>query len=150
MRILIQRVKEASVTIKGRLKSQIGGGLLVFVGIEDADEEDDSCRLASKLVKMRLFNDENGVMNLPVTEVDGEIMIISQFTLHAQTQKGNRPSYIKAARPEKAIPLYRHFCHETEKHLKKQIETGEFGADMQVKLINDGPVTIWMDSKVPF
>ena len=150
MRILIQRVKEASVTIEGRLKSQIGVGLLVFVGIEDADEEDDSCRLASKLVKMRIFNDENGVMNLPVTEIDGEIMIISQFTLHAQTQKGNRPSYIKAARPEKAIPLYRHFCHETEKHLKKQIETGEFGADMLVALVNDGPVTIWMDSKVPF
>ena len=150
MRILIQRVKEASVTIGGRLKSKIGGGLLVFVGIEDADDEDDSCRLASKLVKMRIFNDENGVMNLPVTEVDGEIMIISQFTLHAQTQKGNRPSYIKAARPEKAIPLYRHFCHETEKHLKKQIETGEFGADMLVALVNDGPVTIWMDSKVPF
>ena len=150
MRILIQRVKNASVTIGGRLKSKIGGGLLVFVGIEDADDEDDSCRLASKLVKMRIFNDENGVMNLPVTEIDGEIMIISQFTLHAQTQKGNRPSYIKAARPEKAIPLYRHFCHETEKHLKKQVETGEFGADMQVELVNDGPVTIWMDSKQPY
>ena len=150
MRILIQRVKKASVTIQNQLKSEIGVGLLVFVGIEDADEEDDSCRLASKLVKMRLFNDENGVMNLPVTEVDGEIMIISQFTLHAQTQKGNRPSYIKAARPEKAIPLYRHFCHETEKHLKKQVETGEFGADMQVELVNDGPVTIWMDSKQPY
>ena len=150
MRILIQRVKEASVTIGGRLKSKIGGGLLVFVGIEDADDEDDSCRLASKLVKMRIFNDENGVMNLPITEIDGEIMIISQFTLHAQTQKGNRPSYIKAARPEKAIPLYRHFCHETEKHLKKQVETGEFGADMQVELVNDGPVTIWMDSKQPY
>ncbi|HNX87644.1 MAG TPA: D-aminoacyl-tRNA deacylase [Paludibacteraceae bacterium] len=148
MRILIQRVKRASVTIENHLKSEIKTGLLVFVGIEDADDEKDSSWLASKLVKMRIFNDEKGVMNLPVTEVDGEIMIISQFTLHAQTQKGNRPSYIKAARPEKAIPLYEHFCNEVEQLLKKPVKTGEFGADMQVELINDGPVTIWMDSKL--
>ena len=148
MRILIQRVKKASVTIENHLKSEIKTGLLVFVGIEDADDEKDSSWLASKLVKMRIFNDEKGVMNLPVTEVDGEIMIISQFTLHAQTQKGNRPSYIKAARPEKAIPLYEHFCNEVEQLLKKPVKTGEFGADMQVELINDGPVTIWMDSKL--
>jgi D-tyrosyl-tRNA(Tyr) deacylase len=148
MRILIQRVKRASVMIENHLKSEIKTGLLVFVGIEDADDEKDSSWLASKLVKMRIFNDEKGVMNLPVTEVDGEIMIISQFTLHAQTQKGNRPSYIKAARPEKAIPLYEHFCREVEQLLKKPVKTGEFGADMQVELINDGPVTIWMDSKL--
>ena len=129
-------------------EQEIKTGLLVFVGIEDADDEKDSSWLASKLVKMRIFNDEKGVMNLPVTEVDGEIMIISQFTLHAQTQKGNRPSYIKAARPEKAIPLYEHFCNEVEQLLKKPVKTGEFGADMQVELINDGPVTIWMDSKL--
>ncbi len=134
--------------IENHLKSEIKTGLLVFVGIEDADDEKDSSWLASKLVKMRIFNDEKGVMNLPVTEVDGEIMIISQFTLHAQTQKGNRPSYIKAARPEKAIPLYEHFCNEVEQLLKKPVKTGEFGADMQVELINDGPVTIWMDSKL--
>ena len=150
MRILIQRVKKASVTIQNQLKSEIGVGLLVFIGIEETDDENDSSRLASKLVKMRLFNDDRGVMNLPVTEVDGEIMVISQFTLHAQTQKGNRPSYIKAARPEKAIPLYRHFCHETENLVKKPVKTGEFGADMQVALVNDGPVTIWMDSKMSF
>ncbi|MBP1663585.1 MAG: dtd [Bacteroidetes bacterium] len=147
MRILIQRVKRASVTIENFLKSEIKTGLLVFVGIEDADDEKDSSWLASKLVKMRIFNDEKGVMNLPVTEVDGEIMIVSQFTLHAQTQKGNRPSYIKAARPEKAIPLYEHFCNEVEQLLRKPVKTGEFGADMQVELINDGPVTIWIDSK---
>ena len=147
MRILIQRVKKASVTIDNILKSEIGAGLLVLVGIEDSDNDKDSLWLASKLVKMRIFNDENGMMNLSVLDFDGEIMVVSQFTLHALTNKGNRPSYIKAARPKKAIPLYNHFCNEIEILMNKKVKTGEFGADMQVELINDGPVTIWMDSK---
>lgn len=149
MRILIQRVSEASVRISGNVFSEIGPGLLVFLGVENADNEKDIEYLAQKLVNLRIFNDENGVMNLSVRDVKGEVMVVSQFTLHARTRKGNRPSYIDAAKPEISIPLYEKFCSEVEKLLNKPVKTGEFGADMQVGLINDGPVTIWMDSKAP-
>ena len=147
MRLLIQRVKEASVTIDGSIKSQINRGLLVFVGIENDDTENDIEYLSQKLVNLRIFDDENGVMNLSVLDVKGEILVVSQFTLHARTRKGNRPSYIDAAKPEISIPLYEKFCQEVEILLDKNVKTGEFGADMKVALINDGPVTIWMDSK---
>lgn len=147
MRLLIQRVKEASVMIDGTVKSQISEGLLVFVGIENADNENDIEYLAQKLVNLRIFDDENGVMNRSVLEVKGEILVVSQFTLHARTRKGNRPSYIDAAKPEISVPLYEKFCSEVEILLGRKVETGKFGADMKVALINDGPVTIWMDSK---
>lgn len=147
MRLLIQRVKSASVSIGGDLKSAIGGGLLVFVGIENADGESDITYLSQKLVNLRIFDDADGVMNRSVLDVDGEILLVSQFTLHARTRKGNRPSYIDAAKPDISIPLYEKFCTAVEMLLRKPIKTGEFGADMQVELINDGPVTIWMDSK---
>lgn len=147
MRLLIQRVKEASVTIDDKLKSEIGNGLLVFVGIENADDEKDIEYLSQKLVNLRIFNDENGVMNLSVQDVKGDILVVSQFTLHARTRKGNRPSYIDAAKPEISIPLYEKFYSEVEILLGKKVNNGEFGADMKVALINDGPVTIWMDSK---
>ncbi len=147
MRILIQRVKEASVTINGVLKSEINNGLLVFVGIENADDENDIEYLTQKLANLRIFDDENGVMNLSVKEVEGDILIVSQFTLHARTRKGNRPSYIDAAKPDVSIPLYEKFCTKIGILLGKNVKTGEFGADMKVALINDGPVTIWMDSK---
>lgn len=149
MRILIQRVKNASVSISGKLISEIEHGLLVLLGIENADNEKDIEYLAQKLVNLRIFDDENGVMNLSVTDVQGDIMIVSQFTLHARTRKGNRPSYIDAANPAISIPLYEKFCLEVEKLLNKPVKTGKFGADMQVALVNDGPVTIWMDSKAP-
>ena len=149
MRILIQRVTNASVSISGKIVSEIGQGLLVLLGVENADDEKDIEYLSQKLVNLRIFNDENGVMNLSVQDVNGEIMVVSQFTLHARTRKGNRPSYIDAAKPEISIPMYEKFCKTVELLLNKPVKTGEFGADMQVNLVNDGPVTIWMDSKKP-
>ena len=147
MRALIQRVSQASVTIEGEVKSEIGNGLLVFIGIEESDSDEDIDWLTGKIVRLRIFDDAQGVMNRSVSEVHGDILLISQFTLHAKTKKGNRPSYIKAARPETAIPLYEKFIAKTESLLNKKIGTGEFGADMEVALVNDGPVTIWIDTK---
>ena len=147
MRALIQRVKEASVTIDGKVKSAIQSGMLIFLGIEDADNNQEVEWLARKVTNLRIFNDEDGVMNKSVKEVNGEILLISQFTLHASTKKGNRPSYIKAAKPPVAIPLYEQFIHQLEGELGKTIGSGIFGADMKVALINDGPVTIFIDSK---
>lgn len=147
MRILIQRVKRASVTINNIVKSKINNGLLIFIGICEEDTDEDIEWLVKKVVNLRIFDDENGVMNLSVTDCDGEILAVSQFTLMASIKKGNRPSYIKAAKPEISIPLYERFCKEIEESLKKPIKTGVFGADMKVELINDGPVTIFIDSK---
>ncbi|MBE6284664.1 MAG: D-tyrosyl-tRNA(Tyr) deacylase [Mediterranea massiliensis] len=147
MRALIQRTKYASVTIEGKCKSAIKQGLLVLVGIEEADEKEDIEWLCKKIVNLRIFDDENGVMNRSVLDIDGEILVVSQFTLHASTKKGNRPSYIRAAKPEISIPLYETFCKELSISLGKEVGTGEFGADMKVELLNDGPVTIWMDTK---
>jgi len=149
MRILIQRVNEASVEINREIKSEIQAGLLVLVGIEEADTQEDSEWLAGKVVGLRIFDDENGVMNRSVMDIDGEILVVSQFTLHAMTKKGNRPSYIKAAKHETSIPLYEHFCNSLSRKLGKEVKTGIFAADMKVALINNGPVTIWMDSKAP-
>jgi D-tyrosyl-tRNA(Tyr) deacylase len=147
MRVLVQRVKKASVVIDGTLHSSIGNGLLVFVGVEDADDSDDASWLASKVVNLRLFDDRNGVMNLSAIETGSELMIVSQFTLHASTKKGNRPSYIRAARPEKAIPLYEEFITSIEALLGHTVSSGKFGAMMDVNLVNDGPVTIFIDSR---
>lgn len=147
MRLVIQRVTHASVTIEGVLKSKIEGGLLILVGIEDADTDADVNWLAQKVVNLRIFDDENGVMNRSVVDVDGEILIVSQFTLHAMTAKGNRPSYIRASKPDFAIPMYEKFCAKVSELLGKQVCTGEFGADMKVELLNDGPVTILIDSQ---
>jgi D-tyrosyl-tRNA(Tyr) deacylase len=147
MRVLIQRTKHASVTIEGRCKSAIKQGLLVLIGIEDSDGKEDIEWLCKKIVNLRIFDDENGVMNRSVLDIDGEILVVSQFTLHASTKKGNRPSYIRASKPEIAIPLYEAFCKELSLSLGKEVGTGEFGADMKVELLNDGPVTIWMDTK---
>lgn len=147
MRILIQRVEKASVTINERIKSSISKGLLILIGIENDDNEEDIEWLANKTVNLRIFDDENGVMNKSILDVDAEILIVSQFTLHASTKKGNRPSYIKAAKPDISIPLYEEFCRIVSMKLGKSVQTGEFGADMKVKLVNDGPVTIWIDSK---
>jgi D-tyrosyl-tRNA(Tyr) deacylase len=147
MRVLVQRVKEASVTISGERLSAIGPGLLVFLGIEEADGDDDIGWLAAKVVNLRLFNDSIGVMNLSAYETGKEIMIVSQFTLHASTKKGNRPSYIRAAGPEQAAPLYDSFVARLEELLGHTISTGKFGAMMEVGLINDGPVTIFIDSR---
>ena len=147
MRVLIQRVNEASVEIDSKIKSSIGIGLLVLVGIENEDTIDDSEWLSGKVTGLRIFDDENRVMNRSVTEINGEILVVSQFTLHAMTKKGNRPSYIKAAKHETAIPLYEHFCNLLSEKLEKKVQTGTFGADMKVSLINNGPVTIWIDSK---
>lgn len=147
MRVLIQRVKRASVTIDGELYSSIDKGLLLFVGICDEDNDEDIAWLTKKIANIRLFDDENGVMNKAVTEVGGDILAVSQFTLMASTKKGNRPSYIKAARPEISIPLYEQFCSEMEIAVNKPIKRGVFGADMKVELLNDGPVTIFIDSK---
>lgn len=147
MRTVIQRVSEASVSIDGKIKSSIGWGLLVLVGIEETDTVADSDWLAGKIVGLRIFDDENGVMNLSVAEIAGEILVVSQFTLHALTKKGNRPSYIRAARPETAIPLYEHFCSALSEKFGKTVQTGIFAADMKVALVNDGPVTIIIDSK---
>jgi D-tyrosyl-tRNA(Tyr) deacylase len=147
MRAVIQRVSRASVLIKNKVKSEIGPGLLVLAGIEEADTEADIEWLCNKIVQLRIFNDSNEVMNLSVQETGGSILAISQFTLHAKTRKGNRPSYIKAARPEVAIPLYNEFVNRLSLLLGKEIGTGEFGAMMQIELINDGPVTIIIDTK---
>lgn len=147
MRGLIQRVVSASVLIDGEIVSEIGSGLLVLVGIEAADTNEDSGWLAAKIASLRIFDDENGVMNKSVVEVGGEALVVSQFTLHALTKKGNRPSYIKAARPEVAIPLYEQFVADIQVAVGRPVKTGSFGANMQVSLINDGPVTIWIDTK---
>ena len=147
MRVIIQRVSKASVSIGGQLKSAIEQGLLVFVGIEDADNAQDIDYLVKKTVNLRIFDDSNGVMNCSVLETNGELLCVSQFTLHASTKKGNRPSYIRAAKPDFANPMYQMFCAELSKAMNKPIQTGEFGAEMQIALINDGPVTISMDSK---
>ncbi len=147
MRAVIQRVTKASVTIESKLKASVGKGLLVLVGIEEADNETDLEWLCSKIVQLRIFDDSNGVMNLSVQEINGEIMAVSQFTLHAKTKKGNRPSYIKAARPEQAIPLYNLFVTRLSQLLGREVKTGEFGAMMQIELVNDGPVTIIVDTK---
>ncbi len=146
MRIVIQRVKKASVSIENKIKSAIGPGLLILVGIEDADTSDDALWLAQKTVGMRIFSDADGKMNLDLVQAGGELLVVSQFTLHAQTKKGNRPSFIRAARPEKAIPLYEYFIEQLQQLSEKAVRTGTFGAMMDVELINDGPVTIWMDS----
>jgi D-aminoacyl-tRNA deacylase len=147
MRVVIQRVSEASVTINGKVHANIGRGLLVLVGIEDADGADDIAWISSKMVQLRVFDDEKGVPNISVKDIDGEILLISQFTLHASTKKGNRPSYIRAAKPGIAVPLYEKLIMQIELDLGKPIETGVFGADMKVGLVNDGPVTIIMDTK---
>lgn len=147
MRIVIQKVTHASVTIDGKIKSEIKKGLLVFVGIEDRDKDDDIDWLANKIVNIRIFEDENGVMNKSVIDMDGEILVVSQFTLHALTKKGNRPSYIKASKPDFAIPMYEKFCRKVSENLGKEVKTGVFGADMKVELLNDGPTTIWIDSQ---
>ena len=147
MRVVIQRVSEASVTIEDVKVAQIIKGLLVLVGIEDADSQEDIDWLAAKVAKIRLFGDENGVMNLSVQDVNADVIVVSQFTLHAATKKGNRPSYIKASKPEIAIPLYENFVQKLEQELGKKVQTGQFGADMKVALLNDGPVTILIDSK---
>lgn len=147
MRAVIQRVSEASVTIDGNRVAEIKDGLVILLGVEDADSQEDIEWLAAKIVKLRIFGDRDGVMNLSVQDVNGDIIIVSQFTLHAATKKGNRPSYIKASKPEVPIPLYKAFVFETEKNIGKKVQTGEFGADMKVALINDGPVTIIIDTK---
>lgn len=147
MRVVIQRVRHASVTIDGVQKSAIGQGLLLLVGIEEADGADDSAWLVKKTVNLRIFDDTDGVMNLSVKDIGGEVLVVSQFTLMASTKKGNRPSYIRAARPELAVPLYEAFCHELSEALGCPVATGQFGADMKVELLNDGPVTICMDTK---
>lgn len=147
MRVIIQRVSEASVTIEGTVKGQIATGLLLLLGIENEDAQEDIDWLCKKISSLRIFPDEKGVMNLSIKDVQGEALVISQFTLHASTKKGNRPSYIKAARPETAIPLYEKFIKTLENKLEKEVQSGEFGADMKVGLINDGPVTIALDSK---
>ena len=144
---VVQRVSAASVTIENKIKSSIAGGLTVLLGIEDADSQEDIEWLASKIVNLRIFNDEQGVMNVSVIDSNGDILVVSQFTLHASTKKGNRPSYIKAAKPEIAIPLYESFVKAVRIILGKEVKTGEFGADMKVSLVNDGPVTIIIDTK---
>ncbi len=147
MRVTIQRVTTASVTVEQRVVSEISNGLLLFLGIEEADTEEDIKWLSKKVANLRIFNDAEGVMNLSLLQINGEALVISQFTLHASTKKGNRPSYIKAARPEVAVPLYEQFVSQLEKDLGKKVGTGVFGADMKVALLNDGPVTIQIDTK---
>jgi len=147
MRAVIQRVSKASVNVAGRVKSEIGNGMVVLLGIEEADNIKDIEWLSKKIARLRIFDDENGVMNLSVEETEGDIIVVSQFTLHAKTRKGNRPSYIKAAPPEIAIPLYEKFIERTESHLGKAIGSGDFGAKMNVTLVNDGPVTIIIDTR---
>ena len=147
MRVVIQKVTEASVSIENQTVASIDKGLLVLVGIEDGDTNEDIAWLSAKIVNLRVFDDDNGVMNLSVKEVEGEVLIVSQFTLHASTKKGNRPSYIKAARPEVAIPVYEAFIKQVETLLGKRVPTGQFGAMMQVSLCNNGPVTILIDTK---
>lgn len=147
MKAVIQRVTEASVTINNEKVADIGQGLLVLVGIEDADTQEDIDWLTAKIVQLRIFNDENEVMNKSVQEVKGDVIVVSQFTLHASTKKGNRPSYLKASKPAIAIPLYEAFVLSMEKSIGKKVQTGQFGADMKVSLVNDGPVTIIIDTK---
>lgn len=147
MKTVIQRVTKASVTIEGNIKSAIGNGLLVLIGIEDADTIEDITWLSSKIVNLRIFDDENKVPNISVKDIGGDILLVSQFTLHASTKKGNRPSYIRASKPDFAIPMYEKMIAQLETDLGKKIFTGEFGADMKVELLNDGPVTILIDSK---
>lgn len=147
MIVVIQRVSEASVKIEGKIKAEIATGLMILLGIEEADGEEDIAWLSKKIVYLRIFPDENGVMNKSLLDIGGEILLISQFTLYASTKKGNRPSYVKAAKPDIAIPLYQKMINALETELGKSIGMGEFGADMKVTLINDGPVTIVMDSK---
>jgi D-tyrosyl-tRNA(Tyr) deacylase len=147
MRALIQRVQRASVVVDENIVGAIGPGLLVLLGIEDADDQEDITWLSQKIAKLRVFDDDNGVMNRSVMDIDGGLLVVSQFTLHASTKKGNRPSYIKAAKPPVAIPLYEQFVKQLGMIAQRPVETGEFGAMMQVELINDGPVTIWIDSK---
>lgn len=147
MRTVIQRVANASVTVEAKVVSEIQKGLLVFVGIEEADTQEDLDWLVTKITQLRIFNDENEVMNLSVQDIDGDVLVVSQFTLHAATKKGNRPSYIKAAKPDFAIPMYERFVKALESKLGKKVPTGIFGADMKVLLLNDGPVTIQIDSK---
>jgi D-tyrosyl-tRNA(Tyr) deacylase len=147
MRVVIQRVTRASVTIDNEIYSSIGLGLFVLVGIEDADNEEDAQWLAGKIAKIRIFSDQEGLMNCALQDVDGQILVVSQFTLHAATKKGNRPSFIKAARPETAIPLYEKFIQYIENESNTKVKTGVFGADMKIDLLNDGPVTIIIDSK---
>ncbi len=149
MRVVVQRVERASVGIDNKLYSSIEKGLLVLLGIEDEDGDNDIDYLCKKISKLRIFDDENGVMNLSVKDINGEILLVSQFTLHASTKKGNRPTYIRASKPDYAIPLYKKFISELEKETDREIKTGEFGADMKVELINDGPVTIIIDTKNP-
>ncbi len=149
MRVVVQRVERASVGIDNKLYSSIEKGLLVLLGIEDEDGDNDIDYLCKKISKLRIFDDENGVMNLSVKDINGEILLVSQFTLHASTKKGNRPTYIRASKPDYAIPLYKKFISELEKETEREIKTGEFGADMKVELINDGPVTIIIDTKNP-
>ena len=148
MRVLIQRVSHASVTIDGTCKSAIKEGMMILVGIEEADGQEDVDWLCKKIVNLRIFDDENGVMNKSILDAGGDILVVSQFTLHASTKKGNRPSYIKAAKPDISIPLYENFCRELSIASGKEVKTGEFGADMKVELLNNGPVTIWMDTKM--
>lgn len=144
---VIQRVSSASVEIENSIRAKISSGLLVLLGIEDADTMEDIDWLVNKIINLRIFNDDQGVMNVSVKDVDGEIIVVSQFTLHASTKKGNRPSYIKAAKPEGAIPIYQLFIDTCQKGFGKPVQTGEFGADMKVSLVNDGPVTIIIDTK---
>lgn len=147
MKVVIQRVSKADVAIDGTIHNSIGIGLMILLGIEDADENDDIDWLVNKVAGLRIFDDENGIMNKSVEDIDGEIMVISQFTLHASTKKGNRPSYIKAAKPEISVPLYEAFANTLSARIGKEVKTGEFGAEMHVGLVNDGPVTIIIDSK---
>ena len=147
MRTVIQRVTKAGVTISDKLKASINNGLLVLVGIEDSDSGDDIEWLSNKIVNLRIFEDENKIPNISIKDINGDILLISQFTLHATTKKGNRPGYIKASKPETAILLYESFIKQLQKDLNKEIFTGEFGADMKVELLNDGPVTIFIDTK---
>lgn len=147
MRLLIQRVRRASVTVEGAVLTQIESGLLILIGIEAADEAGDADWLAMKVAKIRLFADPAGLMNLSISDVNGSLLIVSQFTLHASTKKGNRPSFLRAARPEQAIPLYEYFLLALERETASRVSSGKFGADMQVELVNDGPVTVWIDSR---
>ncbi len=147
MRAVVQRVSESSVCIDGEVVASVRKGLLVLVGIEDTDSNDDLAWLSAKIVNLRIFADENGVMNLSVKEVNGEVIVVSQFTLHASTKKGNRPSYIRASKPDVAVPVYESFIKQMESDLGKSVQTGRFGADMKISLVNDGPVTITIDTK---
>lgn len=147
MRIVVQRVENASVSIDNKVHSSINKGMMMLLGIEDSDDDEDINWLCGKIVRMRIFDDNEGIMNLSLGDIDGEILLVSQFTLHASTKKGNRPTYIRASKPEISIPLYEKFIICLEKELGKEIKTGVFGADMKVSLVNDGPVTILIDSK---